>query len=105
MLQALRHTRLSAPRLAAAVGLAGILGAVAGFWLAGHTDTSRRWICMPGTPLPDLTLPRLWALPHPGKGASGGDRGQLAAPGALPRVRLRSFQGRKVVCLFMSSFT
>lgn len=107
MSQPLLRIRPPAGRLAVLGGIAAVIfGAWMGLWLAGCWEVTKPSACLPGTPLPDLTLPRLWTLPRAGEPPSGyGRPAEIAAAEALARVRLRSFQGHKVLCLFMSSFT
>ncbi len=108
MPQAILRIRAAGRRpMAVLAGLVVVaIGVATGFWLSFDGPQPRRSVCLPGTPLPDLTLPRLWMAPveEPGKTNSAGPK-PIVPPGALPTVRLASFRGHKVVCLFMSSYT
>ena len=53
--------------------------------------------CVIGEPAPDLFLPRLVQRAELGKKTLDPTAGEL--------VRLSSFRGKKVVCIFLSSYT
>lgn len=72
MSQPLLRIRPPAGRLAVLGGIAAVIfGAWMALCLAGCWEVTKPSACLPGTPLPDLTVPRLWTLPRAGEPPSG----------------------------------